>query len=90
MIQNQPPRAFDPPLNTPRAPAAGDLAWLGWVWRKYLTSPTGGLAITFLIMMIKGGILDALSYRLEPLFDPALLAGGDTIALPLYAGAPPW
>ncbi|WP_435259279.1 ABC transporter ATP-binding protein [Thioclava sp. FR2] len=57
----------------PDAPQ-GSLAM--WFWRKYLRQKSGMLLVAFVIMVIEGGTLGALSYTLEPLFDSVFASGG--------------
>ncbi len=53
----------------PPDPAEGDGPLARWFWRSYLRPQTGLLLLAFLIMVIEGSTLGALSFMLEPLFD---------------------
>ena len=72
-------------LKTPD-PDAGDGPLVRWFWAQYLRAQSGPLAIAFLIMVIEGSTLGALSYMLEPLFD-RVFDGGSPGALWLVGGA---
>ncbi|TGD66074.1 ABC transporter ATP-binding protein [Tabrizicola sp. WMC-M-20] len=65
---------------------AGDGPLVRWFWARYLRPESGLLALAFLIMVIEGSTLGALSYMLEPLFDRVFGSGG-TGALWLVGGA---
>ncbi|MER5173122.1 MULTISPECIES: ABC transporter ATP-binding protein [Thioclava] len=63
---------------------------VGRIWREYLRSHTGWMAIALVLMVIEGSTLGALSWLLQPLFDkvfsgeqPGLIywAGGAVFAL---------
>ncbi|MFN4155289.1 MAG: ABC transporter ATP-binding protein [Paracoccaceae bacterium] len=64
------------PALPPPDPAAGDGPLVRWFWRSYLLPQSGLLALAFLIMVIEGSTLGALSYLLEPLFDRVFGSGG--------------
>ena len=65
---------------------AGDGPLVRWFWARYLRPESGLLALAFLIMVIEGSTLGALSYMLEPLFD-RVFGSGSTGALWLVGGA---
>ena len=54
-----------------------------WFWSRYLKDRSGLLVLTFLIMVIEGSTLGALSYTLEPLFDRVFSAGGSAALWPV-------
>jgi ATP-binding cassette subfamily B protein/subfamily B ATP-binding cassette protein MsbA len=54
-----------------------------WFWRTYLHHQKGLLFLAFLIMVIEGSTLGALSYMLEPLFDQVFGAGRETSLWPI-------
>ncbi len=54
-----------------------------WFWRTYLHHQKGLLFLAFLIMVIEGSTLGALSYMLEPLFDQVFGAGGEASLWPI-------
>lgn len=70
----------------PLDPSKGDGPLIRWFWASYLQPQAGFLALAFLIMVIEGGTLGALSYMLEPLFDQVFSSGGSG-ALWLVGGA---
>ncbi|MFN4131289.1 MAG: ABC transporter ATP-binding protein, partial [Paracoccaceae bacterium] len=70
----------------PPAPSAGDGPLARWFWRSYLRPQAGLLALAFLIMVIEGGTLGALSFMLQPLFD-RVFGSGSSSALWLVGGA---
>ncbi|MFN3845076.1 MAG: ABC transporter transmembrane domain-containing protein, partial [Paracoccaceae bacterium] len=66
------------PLSTSAPPhPTQDGALMRWFWQRYLRPEAGMLAVAFLIMIIEGSTLGALSYLLEPLFDQVFAAEGD-------------
>ncbi|MDO9640435.1 MAG: ABC transporter ATP-binding protein [Pseudotabrizicola sp.] len=80
-MQDASPRDLPPP-----DAHAGDGPLVRWFWAQYLRPQSGLLLIAFLIMVIEGSTLGALSYMLEPLFD-RVFGGGGTGALWLVGGA---
>ncbi len=73
------PLPSDAPLPLPAE--GGSLA--GWFWRRYLRPFAPLLALTFVIMVIEGSTLGALSYLLEPLFDKVFATGGEAALWPV-------
>lgn len=47
----------------------------GRLWRGYLRRHTGAMAFAFVLMVIEGSTLGALSWMIEPLFDRVFVAG---------------
>ncbi len=62
--------AMADPAHPPRAPQ------LARLWRSYLRPHAGKLTVAFLLMVIEGATLGALSYLLKPLFDRVFARGG--------------
>jgi ATP-binding cassette subfamily B protein/subfamily B ATP-binding cassette protein MsbA len=58
----------------------------GRLWRGYLSRHTPLMALAFLLMVIEGSTLGALSWLLEPLFDRVFAPGGSA-ELPLVGAA---
>ncbi|MDP2080955.1 MAG: ABC transporter ATP-binding protein [Pseudotabrizicola sp.] len=74
------------PTLSPPDPSTGDGPLVRWFWHSYLRPQSGLLAVAFLIMVIEGSTLGALSFMLEPLFD-RVFGSGSTGALWLVGGA---
>jgi ATP-binding cassette, subfamily B, bacterial MsbA len=68
----RPMTASLPPL--PQNPEKGLARWFA---AAYLQDRVGALLLAFLIMVIEGSTLGALSYTLEPLFDKVFKSGGE-------------
>ncbi|MES2664597.1 MAG: ABC transporter ATP-binding protein [Pseudomonadota bacterium] len=49
-----------------------------WFWQRYLTRTKGLVALAFVLMVVEGSTLGALSYLLKPLFDQVFADGGQT------------
>nr|WP_103334051.1 ABC transporter ATP-binding protein [Pseudotabrizicola formosa] len=81
MLSAPPARDLPPP-----SPHSGDGPLVRWFWARYLRPEAGLLALAFVIMVIEGSTLGALSYLLEPLFDRVFGSGGSA-ALWLVGGA---
>ncbi len=58
----------------------------GRLWQGYLRRHSGRMALAFLLMVIEGSTLGALSWLLEPLFDRVFAPGGSA-ELPLVGAA---
>jgi ATP-binding cassette subfamily B protein/subfamily B ATP-binding cassette protein MsbA len=68
------------PLTTPRSPQSDDPRYasrrlFGRLWRGYLRPHAGKMAVAFVLMVIEGSTLGALSWMMEPLFDRVFVAG---------------
>lgn len=63
----------------------GSGALLGRVWREYMRKRAGLLAITFVLMVVEGSMIGALSYMLQPMFDTVFI-GGNKGAIGWVAG----
>jgi ATP-binding cassette, subfamily B, bacterial MsbA len=56
------------------------------LWRAYLARYKGSMAVAFILMVIEGATLGALSYLLKPLFDDVFSAGSEAYLLPVGLG----
>ena len=52
-----------------------------WLWRRYLRDHTVAVAAAILLMTVQGGMLGALSYVVQPMFDSVLADGSRGIIL---------
>lgn len=59
----------------PPAPSYRSVALFGRLWRGYLRAHRGAVALAFVVMVIEGSTLGALSYLLRPLFDRVFVSG---------------
>jgi ATP-binding cassette, subfamily B, bacterial MsbA len=66
--------------------SATERGLLSWVWHDYLRPHMGRLAIAMIFMAIEGGMLGALSYIVQPMFDQVFVAK-DRGAIYWVAGA---
>lgn len=57
-----------------------------WLWRDYLKRYSGLIAAALVFMAIEGGMMGALSYLIQPMFDRVFI-GGERGAVTLIAGA---
>nr|WP_256474247.1 ABC transporter ATP-binding protein [Lutimaribacter sp. EGI FJ00013] len=53
---------------------------LGWIWHTYLRRHLGLVLFAMLLMAVEGGMLGALSYMMQPMFDKVFVEG-DNAAL---------
>lgn len=58
-------------------PRYANRAMFARLWRAYLASHNGRMALAFLFMVIEGATLGFLSWQLEPLFDDVFTKGSD-------------
>ncbi len=65
----------DTPDDTPETYRSRQL--IGWLWSRYLVPFRGLIAIAFVVMVVEGSTLGALSYMLKPLFDTVFASGSD-------------
>ncbi|MFN3938013.1 MAG: ABC transporter ATP-binding protein [Gemmobacter sp.] len=68
------------------APSAPPRPLFTRLWRDYLRPHRAAMAVAFVLMVIEGATLGALSYMLEPLFD-RVFVGGDADAIWWVGGA---
>ena len=71
---------------TPADPRYTSRRLFGRLWRGYLSKHVGLMSLAFLMMVIEGSTLGALSWLLEPLFDRVFAPGGSD-ELPLVGAA---
>ncbi|MFD1509974.1 ABC transporter ATP-binding protein [Lacimonas salitolerans] len=48
---------------------------MGWFWRGYLHRHAGLVAFAMVLMAVEGGMLGALSYMMQPMFDKVFVEG---------------
>ncbi|MDU9004029.1 ABC transporter ATP-binding protein [Sedimentitalea todarodis] len=53
--------------------SSGEL--LRWLWRGYLHQHTGTMAVAMVFMLVEGGMIGAISYMMQPMFDEVFVAG---------------
>ena len=67
----------DKSSDTPAPPAHGESSrvLLGWIWRAYLRRHVWLVLFAMLLMAVEGGMLGALSYMMQPMFDKVFVEG---------------
>ncbi|MEL6620664.1 MAG: ABC transporter ATP-binding protein [Pseudomonadota bacterium] len=66
------------PQDTPSAPSG---LLLRWLWRRYLRQHTGFMLLAMLFMALEGGMMGAVAWLMQPMFDDVFVAGNSTMLL---------
>lgn len=48
---------------------------LRWLWNGYLRQHSGLMALAMVFMLLEGGMIGAVSYMMQPMFDDVFVAG---------------